>query len=124
MRENTEMLKTTTPGKFIEVSIYYALGGMSYYTYKQEPRGFWLSVRAVKIEQQEGYTVRSFTMFKGYKHFLKAVKRKSAKAMSEAVAIANAPEGLKEVMINKVLEEEGLSFTQAPATPEAAPQAV
>lgn len=74
----------------LEIQVYYSLGGMNYANYKQEPRGYYLSVAPVKIEKREGYSTISFSAFSGIKTLLLETKRKSDKAYKEACIIAEA----------------------------------
>ncbi len=73
----------------VEVSVFYGEGGMSMFTYKHEPRGFWASAKAVKIEPPgpDGrFGCKSFMMFGdplSFKVFLKAAPRFSAKVLAE-----------------------------------------
>lgn len=89
MRIASKDVRTTTPGKVLEVRVYYDKGGMSMFTYKNEPRGYWLGVTPMEISQGEGYTGRAFMMFgNGRKKFLLEVKRQSPKAEAEALRLA------------------------------------
>lgn len=84
---------TTTPGKVLEVRVYYSKGGMSMFTYKQEPRGYYLAVTPMEITKGEGYTGRAFLMFgAGRKALLLEVKRQSPRAEKEALALASEKE--------------------------------
>ena len=75
--------------KELKIEVYYDKGGMNYFNSKNEPRGYWLSMRQVEVERQErGIVVESFGLFSGAKMFLKEVNRKSQKAYDEAVLLA------------------------------------
>ena len=70
------------------VELYYSLGGMNYWTYKQEGRGYYLSVKPVERVRRDGYTTESYTMGSGIKMLIKEVSRRSAKAAAEAEVLA------------------------------------
>lgn len=74
-------LATTTPNKFIKIYTYYKKDTMNYFTYKNEARGYYLSVTPVE-------RARGFEAFTGFKILLKEVTRASKKAEAEAEAIA------------------------------------
>ena len=77
-------LATTTPNKYIKLYTYYKKDGMNYFTYKNEARGYYLSV--TPVERARGF--ESFVAFTGFKVLLKEVTRASKKAEAEAEAIA------------------------------------
>ena len=77
-------LATTTPNKYIKVYTYYKKDSMNYFTYKNEARGYYLSV--TPVERARGF--ESFVAFTGFKVLLKEVTRASKKAEAEAEAIA------------------------------------
>lgn len=72
----------------LKVELYYSLGGMNYFTYKTEKRGYYLSVTPVEINNRDGWTSECYTMFSGIKQLVKEVGRKSAKAAEEATRLA------------------------------------
>lgn len=69
----------------LKIEVYYHLGGMNYFTYKEEKRGYYLSVSPV--EKHGG--MESYVGFSGIKQLVKGVARKSAKAEAEAEKIAS-----------------------------------
>lgn len=72
--------------KHLKVEIYYSKGGMNYFNYKVEPRGYWLSVSPVEVTRSgSGVTMESYAAFSGKKVFLLEVKRQSDKAMTQAI---------------------------------------
>ena len=93
----------------IKAEVYYSLGGMNYFTYKTERRGYWFAVTPVTLEKCNGYTSEGFVAFSGTKWFLKEVKRKSAKAEAEALAIAEAS---LRGCVNHVAEKNGLELAE------------
>ena len=88
---------------------YYDLGGMNYFSYKIEPRGYYASVQPVAIEKHAEYTSEEFTACTGTKWILKEVKRKSTKAESEAAIIAT--KGMR-AMIEYVAKKNGLELAE------------
>ena len=82
----------------IKLTFDYYIGGYSYATYKQVPRGYYLDVLPVKRENRGSYSMESFGMFSGISYLLKTVNRKSNKAEAEAKVIANS-------MTDKLLAE-------------------
>lgn len=73
----------------LKIQVYYSLGGMNYFTYKQDGRGFYLNVTPVKLEKRQGYTMESFTMFSGIKKFLLPCTRYSEKRLEEALKLSD-----------------------------------
>lgn len=71
--------------RFLRCELYYSLGGYNYFTYKSEPRGYYVSVTPVERERRNGYTMESVTAFSGVKVLVCEVNRKSKKAEAEAL---------------------------------------
>ena len=69
---------------YYKIEVYYHLGGINYFTYKTEPRGYYLSITPVYKENRGGYNMESYTAFTGIKKCIKTVTRKSIKAEAEA----------------------------------------
>lgn len=88
----------------LEISLYYDLGGMNYFTYKEEPRGYYLSISPVEVERTEDGRIQSVTSIfgQGYKKLLVEVKRKSKKKEEEALKML---EECKDELIKKVLAD-------------------
>ena len=75
--------------KELKIEVYYDKGGMNYFNGKNEPRGYWLSMRQVEREMQgRSIVIESYGMFSGAKAFLLEVKRKSDKAYEQALVLA------------------------------------
>ena len=102
-----KFIATKTENVFVKVEVYYSLGGMNYFTYKVEPRGYYLSVTPVEKINRGSYVTESCAAFSGYKMLLKEVKRKSKKAEMEAEQIA--ADGMQRI-IDQVLMEQGLEL--------------
>lgn len=69
----------------IKIELYYHLGGYNYFTYKEEKRGYYISVTPVL---HEGY-FETVTAFTGIKQCIKEVTRKSEKAYQTALQQIN-----------------------------------
>ena len=75
--------------KELKIEVYYDKGGINYFNSKNEPRGYWLSMRQVERDRREnGVVIESYGMFSGAKMFLKEVKRYSQKTYEDAVILA------------------------------------
>lgn len=71
---------------FMRVQFYYDLGGVNVWTYKREPRGYYVVFQPV---ERDGI-MEGFVAFSGKKYLVKEVARKSAKAEAEALVEAEA----------------------------------
>ena len=91
----------------LKIELCYNLGGMNYFTYKKEARGYYLSVVPVERQTCSGYTMESFVGFSGIKECIKTVKRKSKKAELEA---EQAAETVKNKLIEYVLTKNELEL--------------
>ena len=100
--------KIPNTNKSLKTEVYYSLGGMNYFTSKNEPRGYYVSVSPVQREEREnGIIIESFTAFSGTKMLLLETKRKSDKAYSQAVELSkNELPRLKEYILSKFKTEE------------------
>lgn len=67
----------------IKCELYYSLGGINYFTYKREPRGYYLSVSPV----ERSGNMESYTAFSGNKVCLLEVARRSKSAEKKAKAL-------------------------------------
>ena len=63
----------------IKVQVYYDMGGINYFTYKNESRGVYLSVTPVEL----GDVFEKTTLFKGYKVLLEEANRYSDKLLEK-----------------------------------------
>lgn len=91
----------------LKIELYYNLGGYNYFTYKQENRGYYLSVSPVSRSDRGGVTMESYTAFTGIKQCIKTVARKSAKAEREAEAAAAQ---IENTLVSWVCEQHGLEL--------------
>ncbi len=89
--KNTKYIEVE--GQTLEVSVYYHLGGMNYFSSRSEPRGYYLSVTPVKVTKHDGgYVSKQYTAFSGTKICLVEAKRFSQSAFMEAQKLADAEE--------------------------------
>jgi hypothetical protein len=70
----------------LEASIYYDLGGINYFSYKNEPRGYWFALQP--FEDKDGW--RSFVAYSGVKTCVLPCERQSAKRYAEAKGMLDA----------------------------------
>jgi hypothetical protein len=75
----------TDHNNFISVRVIYDLGGYNVFTYKEKPRGYYISVSPVERSTCDGVTMETFTAFSGYSELLHACDRKSKKAEAAAL---------------------------------------
>lgn len=100
----------------ITVDLYYNEGGMNYFSYKQEARGFYLSVSPTKIEQHRGYSSEIMTPRKGYKLLVLQVTRFSqAKLGKLAQKLPDDVLITLDDMIKRVMIENGLKRVEQEA---------
>lgn len=85
-RIKTEYIPTNRENHFIKCELYYSLGGMNYFTSKNEPRGYYVSVSPVERVNRGNYVSECYTAFSGVKQCVVTVARKSKKAEQEALS--------------------------------------
>lgn len=106
MYEKYVKLTDNATATHLRIRLYYNIGGVNYFTYKTEARGYYLSVSPVSRTRTDyGLTMESYTAFTGAKECVKTVSRKSAKAEAEAETLAAARES---VLIDFVCRANGL----------------
>lgn len=61
------LVPTTTEGRFLEVNAFYDEGGPNYFSGGTSARGYYFSVKGVKVEPATfgGGTIRTYAMFTG-----------------------------------------------------------
>ena len=99
-------IKPTRNENNIRISVFYDLGGHSYFTGQNSERGYYVSVQPVCVDDRNGYQLVTETMFRGYKYLLLPVKRQSKKAELQAIELAKDIKWL----IDKVCNEYGLEL--------------
>ena len=72
----------------LRIDLYYDLGGYNLFTYRNDSRGYYLSVTPVERSDRGGYFTESQTLFRGAKLLIKEVARKGAGVAKEAEKIA------------------------------------
>lgn len=100
----TMRIPTNEEGKFIEVEIFYSLGGLNVFTYVQEQRGYYARICPITVERN----CVSFVAFSGRKILLHECARKSAKAEREAVNVANSRLDFISQMIREIARKNNL----------------
>lgn len=86
MKKIIHLDNPTNDANALVIEVYYSKGGINYFTYNIERRGYYLSV--CPVLSASGFL--SYTSFSGTKVLLKEVSRKSAKAEAEAEEIAKS----------------------------------
>lgn len=71
----------------LEINTYYYLGGMSFATYENEPRGYYISVTPMEISKGNTATVIRTRAFSGVKRCMIECSRQSKKRTEEACNI-------------------------------------
>lgn len=90
---------------FIKVEVYYDKGGYNYFTYREKPRGYYISVVPVT---RQGY-MESFTAFTGYNDLLLEVNRASEKQYNKAIELSAEKEN---IIIEKLKMERGYELAE------------
>lgn len=85
----------------VEVKVYYSLGGMNYFTYKNEPRGYYFSITPILVEN--GW--RSYNVFSGQKTCVLECARQSRKRYEEAKSLLDS---LEERYLDDFCAENGI----------------
>lgn len=105
----TTYIKVNGNGRanYLRIDLDYSKGGYNYFTYKQEPRGYYIHVSPVLREDRGGCVMESYAAFSGIKDCLLEVARKSNKAEAEALKLF---EQAKEKYIDYILTKHGLTL--------------
>ena len=90
----------------LKVELYYSLGGLNVFTYKDEPRGYYLSVSPVARKGNW----ETFAAFTGLKQCILPVKRQTPKKAQEALSKMN---DYLQPLIDKVLRDTGLQLKES-----------
>lgn len=83
-------LKTNKENTEVKIELKYNLGGLNYWNYKQEARGYYLHIQPLQIEKLESCIIESYECFSGYKALILETKRKSDKAYNIALEMLKA----------------------------------
>ena len=89
----------------LKVELYYSLGGLNVFTYKGEPRGYYLSVSPVSRKGNW----ETYVAFTGLKQCILPVKRQTQKRAQEALRKMNE---CLQPLIDKVLQDTGLQLKE------------
>jgi hypothetical protein len=65
----------------LKVVVSFRQGGLNMWDYKQEQKGYYLSVSPVKKEVRDGFTWETSTIFTGYKSFIQTANRFNKKQL-------------------------------------------
>jgi len=95
-------VKATNGGSVnrINVDLFYSKGGMNYFSYNEEKRGYWVSVTPQEVRGQFVTT----TAFSGNKMLIEEAKRFGQKKFDNL----DIPQDTIDNMINHVMEKNGL----------------
>lgn len=89
MANNTvkkEYIPCKGENQYLKVELYYNLGGMNYFTYKQERRGYYLSICPVERSRCGAGWMESYAAFTGTKILVQECARKGKAAEQKAMA--------------------------------------
>jgi hypothetical protein len=90
----------------IRVSISFQKGGINYFNYKEEPKGYWISVSPVRLEKKDYGSFWTTLLSKGFRHFLEAAPRFNQKKLdslfTQVQADINSNTGVVTDIMNKV----------------------
>lgn len=115
MREDLPLL-VNAKANILRCEVYYSLGGMNFFTYKSEARGYYLSVSPLFYEDKGGVIMESYTAFQGTKVLLYPCSRKSAKSEKEAMKLVDS---YRDRLIEHVLLENNLALAEGALLPSA-----
>ena len=93
----------------LRIDLYYDKGGYNLLTYRQDFRGYYLSVIPVQREDRGGYVTESVTLFRGIKQLVKEVARKGTGVAREAERIALAR---LDELVNYVCTKENITLLE------------
>lgn len=82
MKKYIELKEKTRNATHLKIEVYYNKGGMNYFTYKDEKRGYYIAVSPV----EKSGNLESFIAFSGIKQLITEVKRQSEKAYLQAIS--------------------------------------
>ena len=101
--KSLELKKNANNWNYLDVELEYNIGGYNYFSGKETPRGYYLSVQPI----ERGEQLSSVIAFTGTNFLIKEVKRKSNKAEAEAEQIAKEKEN---EYINYVLNKNNIEL--------------
>ena len=90
----------------VRLTLYYSLGGMNMWTYKNDPRGYYMSVSPVRKVDCGTYAMIECAPSDGFKSLIKPVVRRSKKADAEAI---NASNNVLDELLNAIFSRHSLT---------------
>jgi hypothetical protein len=103
---------------FIVVEVYYKIGGSNFATFKNDPRGYYMSVSP---EFEERYTSglvgRGFEMFSGLGKFVEEAKAFGAKKLAALAAAAESDPDLNKMIVDVLTRNAALRLVNADDDP-------
>lgn len=103
-------IPTTEENNYVEVETKYNIGGMNYFTSREEARGYYLHVSPVEERRYDsGATSRIYQGFSGTKQLIHEVKRKSEK--QALIADEKAYDRIQD-LVEHVCEKNDISLAQ------------
>ena len=106
MKKYLKLKENAQKATHLKVETRYSLGGMNYFTYENEERGYYLMVTPV----ERGNGMEGFIAFSGIKKLILPVKRQSKKAEDEAEKLYK---DYLDQLVNYVLEKNSLELEEA-----------
>ena len=105
----------TTGKETIEVKVSYLKGGMSFYDYTTHPRGYWLQVTPLEIEDSAcgNFKMTKYMFGSGKKYFVSEASRFSQKALERA---ANQARDMMDAAVSLLCDEGGYTLLGASGT--------
>jgi hypothetical protein len=89
------------------IRLNYNKGGMNYFNHRSEPRGIYISVTPLKVENRGGYVMETYVAYSGVKDFILPQARFNAKALNSLVVDSAHIETLVSHVLNKLEKLEG-----------------
>lgn len=108
MKKYSALKENRQNATHLKIELRYSKGGMNYFTYQHERRGYYLMITPVERKDYgNGLMMEGMVVFSGIKKLLKEVKRQSAKAEAEAESMVEQSE---HELIEYVLNKNGLEL--------------
>lgn len=85
----------------IEVELYYSAGGMNYFNYKHEERGYYLSVSPYKFSVDGHFQSKQYSAFSGIKSLILEATRFGQKKLDNMIVDESKKQELIEYVCNK-----------------------
>ncbi|MAD75951.1 MAG: hypothetical protein CML20_14385 [Rheinheimera sp.] len=92
----------------IEIELYYNAGGMNYFNYKVEKRGYYVSVTPYKISQDGHFKTKEYSAFSGIKTLVEEASRFGKKKLD---SITIDPD-TRERLLAHVVQNSGLEIKE------------